>query len=333
MKKKATKTKDIVKFHNDVNKVAFSGFSKRELSVFYSIAKILEDKQGDELHISFRDLRKTMNMPFENSTVFLNTLTETVNKLLSIHATIKKDNGNIVAFVPFIVFELMPREQIMRVRVNPEYAYLFNMLTKNFTYFELSTFNSLRTKYSQRLFSLLKQYQSTGRLYMTVEEFRRLLDVPEGYDMRKISAKILNPSIDELSASFPDLAVKKIRIGRSVGALDFTFRPAGVKYDLESKAEEDRPLCPHCGHVLVQIRNKTTGEYFYGHKDFKGSICNRTYNSLQDIEKDREAMQKQQFLKGKAEQAWDSVLKQQQDLFSTITVKKDDGEDEPFPKG
>lgn len=329
-RKKSAGTKDIVKFHNDVNKVAFTGFNKRELSVFYSIAKILEDKQGEELHISFHDLRKTMNMPFENSTVFLNTLTETVSKLLSIHATIRKDNGNIVAFVPFIVFELMPSEQVMRVRVNPEYSYLFNMLTKNFTYFELTTFNALRTKYSQRLFSLLKQYRSTGRLYLSVAEFRRLLDIPESYDMRRVGERVLNPSVKELSSIFPDLAVKKIRIGRSIGALDFTFRPEGVTVDLENRP--DQILCPHCGKEMIRRKNKTTGQFFYGHRDYKNTACGYTYDSLEELEKDRASMQKDQNMKEKAAQAWDSVLKQQQDLFSQINKSGQDDE-EPFAKG
>lgn len=321
-----TNTTNIVKFHNDVNKVAFTGFTKRELSVFYSLAKIMDDKQDQEIFISFAELRRVMNMPFENSHVFVQTLSSTVNKLLSIHATIQKENGNILSFVPFITFEIMPAKKMMRVRVNPEYTYLFNMLTKNFTYFELKDFNQLRTKYSQRLYSLLKQYRNTGRLYISVEDFNRLLDIPASYDARKIGARIINPSMKELKNSFINLETKKIRKGRFIAAYEFTFIPeknlnTSVK-SVEEGEKTEKIFCPHCGREMVRRINKETGAEFYGHKYYKKNECRVTYSTLEELEKDRATIEKEKAQAEQktndAERAWESVLKKQQSLFDTL---------------
>jgi|JFBN01.2.fsa_nt_gb plasmid replication initiation protein len=323
MKNTTTTEKNIVKFHNDVNKVAFTGFTKREMSVFISIVKLIDDQEDKEIVISFNKLKKVMGVKFESMAVFIQTLEDTVDKLLSIRATIKEDDGTIIAFVPFIVFKIIPAEQCLRVRVNPEYTYLFNMLTKNFTYFDVVKFNKLKTKYSQRLFQLLKQYRTTGRLYVPMEDFRRLFEVPEAYDNSKISVKVITPSIKELESSFKGLTVNKIRTGRFITAYEFTFVPepraprgTARPETLTSKEPENTSLfpdtgkeepltiegtarvvtsnetaipagklfCPHCGKELVRRVNKENGNVFWGHKYYKMTNCQKTYGSVTEIE-------------------------------------------------
>lgn len=321
---------NIVKFHNDVNKVAFTGFTKREMSIFYAVAKILDDKDEQEINISFSQLQKIMNVRFEDAATFTTTLSETAEKLLSIRATIKKDNGRIIAFVPFVLFDINPEQKLMRIRMNPEYTYLFNMLTKNFTYFELAEFNKLRTKYSQRLFSLLKQYRSTGRLYISVEDFRRLLDIPVSYTQKLIGIKILTPAITELKKSFTDLELRKQKNGRTIVAYEFTFRPE--KQIIESSANVDQPsengekvFCPHCGKEMVLRKNKDTGAVFFGHKYYKNTTCTCTYSSIEDIEKERIRIEtekaKAEEQKAEAGKAWENVLQQQQELFKSVKSK------------
>ena len=71
-------------------------------------------------------------------------------------------------------------------------------MSKNFTVFELQEFNALASSYSKNMFRLLKQYKSTGFYKVSIEEFRRLLDIPESYNMSKISVKVLDPIEKEL---------------------------------------------------------------------------------------------------------------------------------------
>lgn len=325
---------NIVKFHNDVNKVAFTGFTKRELSIFYAVAKILDDKNDQEVSISFSQLQKIMNMRFEDVATFTTTLSDTADKLLSIRASIKKDNGRIISFVPFVLFDINPEQKIMRIRMNPEYTYLFNMLTKNFTYFELAEFNRLRTKYSQRLFSLLKQYRSTGRLYISVEDFKRLLDIPASYTQKLIGTKILTPAMTELKKTFADLDLKKQKNGRTIVAYEFTFTPERQTIDAEASAAEPegeetgkKVFCPHCGKEMVLRKNKDTGASFWGHKYYKDNQCTCTYSSLEDLEKDRikteTAKAEEEEKKTDAGRAWENVLQRQQELFSTLKKKAD----------
>lgn len=323
--------KNVVKIHNDINRVTFSGFDKREISVFYSLAKILDDKGGDEIHIPFSELKEIMGTRTSSRKAFVDLIKETVRKILSMQASIQTDGKRTIFFVPFITFDINEETDMMRVRVNPDSVYLFNALTKNFTYFELTAFNQLKTKYSQRLFSIFKQYRSTGKVYISAEDFVRILDVPASYDSRKISQKILNPSITELSAYFKRLTVKKISEQRRITGYEFHFYPEKKTITIEQNAgntevlKKEKLFCPHCGKEMVLRKNKETGTAFYGHKYYKNNPCQATYTSLEQLEEDRQKIQQEkeriQQSRNTEKKAWDSVLKKQQSLFDTLKKK------------
>ena len=43
-------------FHNALNKVTFTGFTKYELTIFFSIVALINDQGGKEVSINFDDL-------------------------------------------------------------------------------------------------------------------------------------------------------------------------------------------------------------------------------------------------------------------------------------
>lgn len=319
-----------VRVHNDVNRVAFTGFSKRELSIFYSIVCIVDDRRDEELMIPFGELQKMMDGRFANREEFLACLSGTVQKLLSLQTTICLANGNTVYFVPFTVFEIMEQVRKLRVRVNPEFLYLFNMLQQNFTAFGLVTLYQLKTKYSQRLFTCLMQYKKTGTLYLPIDEFRRVMDIPASYTHKKIGAKILSPAVEELGQHFKDFHMEKIRTGRTITALRFTF--SGLVEEEKEPQHTGRPVkseetvlhCPRCGGIMVRRINKMTGEAFYGHAQYKGNPCTVTYSSREALEADRAAKRQaetEKEMRGREEhRAWANVLAQQKALFSRLHV-------------
>lgn len=321
----------IVKIHNDINRVTFSGFDKREISVFYSLAKILDDKGGEEIHIPFAELRKIMGTRTASRQIFVDLIKETVRKILTFQASIQTDGKRTIFFVPFITFDINEETDMMRVRVNPDSVYLFNALTKNFTYFELTAFNQLKTKYSQRLFSIFKQYRTTGKVYLSAADLVRLLDIPASYNSKKIGQRILNPSIAELSQHFKKLNMTKIAEGRKIVGYEFQFYPEKNTVTIDNSESSDIPetpvklFCPHCGKEMVLRKNKETGTTFYGHKYYKNNPCQATYATLEQLEEDRQKIQqeKERVQQGRnsEKKAWDSVLKKQQSLFDTLKKK------------
>lgn len=307
--------KIVLKYHNDMNVFSFGGFTQRELNLFFLICGLMRD-QEETLILPFTEIKRIIGKTaFRNNKDLAACIIETNEKFLKLSGQFKK-GSTLVQFVLFPTFKTDPKNNVLKVSVNPEFSYILNELTKNFTLFELQEFYSLNSTYSKNLFRLLKQYKSTGVYYVTLEEFRRLLDVPEAYEMRKITDKILNPALKELANYFDNLKIEKIRSNRRITALRFTFEPQASKHTTYNSISESIDMCeieedsfrelpcPYCGKCLEKI--KTTNGFFFGHKNFTTGSCRKTFSSLEDVEKaqrtaEREKAETEKRLKAEAE--------------------------------
>ena len=319
----------MIKYHNDMNLVAFKNFNQRELNIFFSICALMKEKGDNTITFSYNELKKLINAKLPTNQVFEDLLVSTYNKLLELQLGYHDEN-KIVCFVLFTGYTVDKEKKEISIRVNHDYAYVLNDLSSNFTIFELQEFNTLASSYSKNMFRLLKQFKSTGHYTVSVDEFRRLLDIPEYYTMKRITDKILSVILKELSSYFVDLKVTKIKEGRTIKTLDFRFKPqnytdnqvmtidikAENSHDLavEEKRKEE-VLCPKCGKPLVLLYNKN-GDTFWGHADYLVNTCKETYSTKEEIETIKE--QRAELLEDEADRA-----KFEQEVTELIDQHKD----------
>lgn len=319
----------MIKYHNDMNLVAFKNFNQRELNIFFSICALMKEKGDNTITFSYNELKKLINAKLPTNQVFEDLLVSTYNKLLELQLGYHDEN-KIVRFVLFTGYTVDKEKKEISIRVNHDYAYVLNDLSSNFTIFELQEFNTLASSYSKNMFRLLKQFKSTGHYTVSVDEFRRLLDIPEYYTMKRITDKILSVILKELSSYFVDLKVTKIKEGRTIKTLDFRFKPqhytdnqvmtidikAENSHDLavEEKRKEE-VLCPKCGKPLVLLYNKN-GDTFWGHADYLVNTCKETYSTKEEIETIKE--QRAELLEDEADRA-----KFEQEVTELIDQHKD----------
>ena len=317
---------NIVTFHNDMNKVALTGFSKREMDIFFAIAKKVRNTHGDHITLTFAELREILEAKgkvYANDKAFLGVLKNAIDKLSGIRIKID-ENGDYWNFTLYATAHIYTAEEKMDVQVSAGYLYFFEKLYSDFTQISLNEMYSLRTKYSQRLYTLLQQYRATGTATITIVDFRKILDIPESYDMRKIGTKILNPSVEELKQYFHRLEVEKLKTGRTITAYRFTFTPEGPIIDAEAKAVNnplspapEKVLCPRCGKEMI-LRASRTGGTFWGHRRYDETECTAYYDTREDMEADREKIRKEQTEKqherSSAHDAWEKAKRDQQKL-------------------
>ena len=120
--------------------------------------------------------------------------------------------------------------------------------------------------------------------------------------MRKITDKILSIVLKELSDNFIDLKVNKIKDGRVIKFLEFSFKPQHYKcndeidtIDVEAtqsnliEEKKNQIICPKCGKPLFLLTKKD-GSTFWGHPDYNDheGNCKQSYSTKEDIEIDRE---------------------------------------------
>lgn len=307
--------KIVLKYHNDMNVFSFGGFTARELNLFFLICGLMKERESN-LVLTFDRIKKIIGKTaFKNNKDLIDCVAETNRKFLTLNGEYK-EGSKLIQFVLFPTFKTDSKAQTLTVSINPEFAYILNKLTQNFTLFELQEFYSLNSSYSKNLFRLLKQYKSTGVYYVTIEEFRRLLDVPEGYEVKQLNQKILNPALKDLKPFFENLHVEKIRSNRRITALRFIFEPQLSKHITRDNTSESIDMCeveedsfrelpcPYCGKCLEKIKTATGS--FFGHKNFTTGGCRKTFSSLEEVEKakktvEREKEETEKRLKAEAE--------------------------------
>lgn len=325
----------LLKYHNDLNQITLKGLNARESNVFFAICAIMKDHGLNELTLTFNDLKRISNITVYDESELISIIKETYQKLIRVAAYYETDT----TFGGFILFDKFEGNIITKqitISVNPKFAYMINELTQNFTVMQLKEYTELQSKYTKNLYRQLQQFKKTGIYIVEVEYLRHILDIPDSYDMRKITQKIITPAIKSLSTIFKDLKVEKIREGRFIKQLRFVFKPfkiqdtfpdtqlSGVSLSgteiknkavkKKSKLKSEKNQIPTLTtsksqrvekdkkEILCPCCNEplsliTSGEEsFYGHKNFRTSNCQMTYSSISEIEAFRNKLQNTNFI-------------------------------------
>lgn len=250
---------EIVKYHNDFNRVKLPALTEIEQDLLFTILAKVKDAGSDnmielfpnDLKINERlnsrqyltDMMDSLKKKFfkANFREIIETETEIIDKTINLFQEMKihyvkrdPDDG-------YDTSKLFNRVVLI---VNPKFAYLVNEITQNFTSFELGEFVSLNGKYTKTLYRLLKQFRTTGKVYFKWEDFLELMDIPINKSTGDIDKFILKPALKELTRErhlfdqirvpFQNLAYEKEkqkgtrgRGGKVIG-ITFTFKPESV---------------------------------------------------------------------------------------------------------
>lgn len=268
---------EIVKYHNDLNKIKLPSFTEQEQNILFGIVSKIKSKgEGKIGRVTFKmspnaisysehtitfTTQELLEFSTENLTnkALNNMLITLREKFFKADFTILVEKDDMVGNITINLFETFtlwyPKgdteyNNLLKVEmtINPYFAYLVDELTNNFTRFELAEFIALSGKYTKTLYRLLKQYRQTGWAQWDFKEFKNILDIPESYAMCDIDKQILKPAIKELTAErnlfdqkripFKNLKYTKIKKGgNKVTAIRFDFKPEQIQ-ELESLTEK-----------------------------------------------------------------------------------------------
>ena len=269
---------DIVKYHNDFNKIKLPSFTELEQNLLCAIFLEIKEK-GHKETIKFPVLelkRIALQSNLKDNKQFNSLMESLFYKFFKADFTIliKDEKGRegktfVNLFEKVIFWNNNKLLEEIEIKVNEDFSYLVNSLTKEFTSFELAEFISLSGKYTKTLYRLLKQYRSTGKVYFEWEEFCRVMDIPQDYRQSEIDKRIIKPAIKELTKErnlfdqirvpFKNLAYEKDKAksrgqGGKVIGITFTFKPENVEMQkLENKAlnnaSEEEKILNTCNNM------------------------------------------------------------------------------------
>lgn len=261
---------NIVRYHNDFNKIKLPNFSSQEQNMLMGIiCKVKEHSENKKIKFTPNELLEFSNENLTNKALG-DMLFILRDKFFKADFTILIEDKErdligrktINLFEEFILWynkEDINYDNLLSVELelNPQFRYLIEELTANFTRFELEEFMSLSGKYTKTLYRLLKQYRNTGEVIIYKNNFQEFCDfmgIPKSYPIGMIDKRILNPAIKELSSEpnlftnekqtiFKNLTYKKIkdpkgrgRGGKVIG-IEFYFTPEPKRNEFKEIAQ------------------------------------------------------------------------------------------------
>jgi plasmid replication initiation protein len=218
-------SKDVVKYHNDVNRVYFSGLNTREWDLFLAVCGEVLDKGTQTIIISFETLRHKLKYRWEDNRTlekYIKSFGMKVN-----NSPIERRQGS--KWQLFWILRKLEADyetKLVEVKVSEEFEWVLNELTGNFTLFSLAEFIKLRSKYAKAIYRLCRQWSKTQNhteLY-DIDDFKARIEAPKKMTKwHDIERKCIKPAFKELRAYFGDMTLHKRKIGRRICQVFISF--------------------------------------------------------------------------------------------------------------
>jgi len=258
---------EVVKYRNEMNKVALRNFKSKELDLFIAIVSRMRDRGEKEVVFSFDYLKNLIQYETSNSMeVFYKELKSMYDKLIKCICGWGTED-EIVRFVLFTEYTIDKKHKTIKVGVNKKYSWVLNAITDGlFTRFELEEFVRLKSSYTKEFYRRMKQFRSTGFWSVNLDEFKRLMDIPVNYRMCDIDVKVLKPIQKELKEKY-GLKIQKTyntkgRGRPAVSGFIFTFlKEEPQSREIKEEKKEIKTPADFFIHRKVRMMDGVTGMF------------------------------------------------------------------------
>lgn len=230
----------IVKYDNNANCFIF-GNGKRDVVsssiVFYALIQKFQNQESDTLILNLSEITQYLKTKKHKTLKDYKAIIDKAGD--DIITTSIKINHNENISTRFTIFSEITtdvQEQTIKAVINPSFKKWFFNLESNFTLFDVAEYSYFCSKYSQSLFRLLKQFENTKYVIISIDDFRAKMSIPDTYGMNKITSKVLDVAVNELrepnlftknqKPSFYKLQYKKIKSsfnGNRIVSIEFKW--------------------------------------------------------------------------------------------------------------
>jgi len=133
-------------------------------------------------------------------------------------------DGNFLACNWFSSIVYLSEKGAIVCRFDPHLKPYLLQLKNRFTAYRLENVLKLKSKYSIRLYEVLKRYENIRETKMSLDNFRKYLAIPKTYKYNDIRKQILQPSQEEFK-KYTDIIFEyyEIKEGRKVVGLKFVI--------------------------------------------------------------------------------------------------------------
>ena len=276
---------DIVKYQNELNsnteQYPVFKLTEVEQNIFMVILSHTTFNDSQWIELNLQDLKNKINYWRDSMTDFTKEINSLLDKICNPKVKIETENS-VHIFTCFDELKFNKNTYDLKLHVQDTFYHMVKNYQLGFTRFELAEFVNLSGSYAKTLYRQLKQFKSQGWWYVEIEEFRKLLNIPNSYKQCDIDKQILKPCIAQLSREsdlideatgskripFKKLTVEKIKKkgrgrGGVIGAFKFSFEPQQdlLQFQEEKNTPAAEPQQPQEPAGKEELMKLTAGEF------------------------------------------------------------------------
>lgn len=227
---------DVVRYNNGLNTVPLRKFTSVEMDLFWSICSKMKRKGVEEAIFRFEEIKEIAQYSQRGTELFAVDVKRMADKLGELSFYYEDDDvwDKLMLFRRFTIDK---KKETLTVKVSDEFEFILNSIGSSFTRFELENMTKLAGSYTKELYRQLMSHRDIntkrGAWFVTVEDFRLLLNIPDSYRMSDIDKRIFKPAEAEFltpdvngEVIFTSFKVEKVkaRKGNKISSLRIYFQ-------------------------------------------------------------------------------------------------------------
>ena len=210
---------EVVRYDNYMNNLKFKGFTQTDFDLLMALCARMRDLGEEKVDFDFDYIMELIQWDeSQNLELFMQALQSMNEKLAGVTASVDISADESITFVLFTTFRRNRKKRTLTVSVNPEFKFVLNELSRNFTRFELAEYVRLDGRYAKQLYAQIRQrYRLKAHFWQpTVEEIRHVLSIPDTYTTKRIYTLILEPAVQTIKScrGMSDLSLEVVRSKR-----------------------------------------------------------------------------------------------------------------------
>lgn len=228
MKNKITKQRSyqVIKSNEIIQKARFTLSVQQQRMLLYAISKIKPtDDANTEYEMDIGELCEVCGID-KNNGYYYQTLKSDIQRLSDASAWIMYPDGHEELFRWINTVKTKPKSGIIKIKFHESVQpYLFDLKTR-FTQYELINVLAFRSKYSIRLYELLKSYSNLQQISFDIETLKRLIDAQNYSRFPDFRVNVIEPAIKEINTLSTDIRIDYtwVKSGRKTTGILFELK-------------------------------------------------------------------------------------------------------------
>ena len=111
---------EIVKYHNDLNTLQMTGFTEKEIDIFFSICFKLKNQGNTSVNMSYKEIKELSNYKHRSIAKMHDSVDSTFKKLLGLSIKVEDEN-TIARFVLFTDYVIDKNNQYISLQVHDKF--------------------------------------------------------------------------------------------------------------------------------------------------------------------------------------------------------------------